>query len=120
LPTFKLLAAAAVLARVDAGKEHLELVERRAETKGSANQQSTCRTQSRVSVSQALERIRQAIRFPGERAQQPDSLDGQLGCSNDDLPHVLHGPLKRAELEQGDDFSGLALVDGIVRRGPGV
>jgi hypothetical protein len=38
-----------------------ELVERRAGTKGNANQQSTCRTQSRMSVSQALERIRQAI-----------------------------------------------------------
>ena len=36
-----------------------ELVERRAGTKGNANQQSTCRTQSRISVSQALERIRQ-------------------------------------------------------------
>src|SRR5260221_12489592 len=33
----------------------------RAETKGNAGQQSTCRTQSRVSVSQALERIRQAF-----------------------------------------------------------
>jgi hypothetical protein len=38
-----------------------EPVERRAETKGNASQQSTCRTQSRVSVSQALERIRQAF-----------------------------------------------------------
>ena len=35
-----------------------ELVERRAGTKGNAGQQSTPRTQSRVSVSQALERIR--------------------------------------------------------------
>ena len=38
-----------------------ESVERRAGTKGNANQQSTCRTQSRISVSQALERIRQAF-----------------------------------------------------------
>ena len=38
-----------------------EPVEQRAETKGNANQQSACRTQSRVSVSQALERIRQAF-----------------------------------------------------------
>ena len=38
-----------------------ELMEQRAETKGNANQQSACRTQSRVSVSQALERIRQAF-----------------------------------------------------------
>jgi len=35
-----------------------ELVEPRAGTKGNAGQQSTRRTQSRVSVSQALERIR--------------------------------------------------------------
>src|SRR5947209_8941214 len=38
-----------------------ESVEPRAETKGNANQQSTHRTQSRVSVSQALERVRQAF-----------------------------------------------------------
>src|SRR6516164_737459 len=38
-----------------------EPVERRAETKGNAGQQSTCRTQCRASVSQALERIRQTF-----------------------------------------------------------
>jgi RNA-directed DNA polymerase len=38
-----------------------ELVERRAGTKGNASQQSTCRTQSRVSVSQALDRIRKVF-----------------------------------------------------------
>src|SRR5260370_10755206 len=38
-----------------------EPVERRAETKGNAGQQSTHRTQSRASVSQALERIRQTF-----------------------------------------------------------
>ena len=37
-----------------------EPVERRAEAKGNASQQSTGRTQSRVPASQALERIRQA------------------------------------------------------------
>ena len=42
-----------------AGETHAaEPVERRAGTKGNADQQSTCRTQSRISVSQALERIR--------------------------------------------------------------
>src|SRR4051794_30624872 len=35
-----------------------EPVERRAGIKGNADQQSTCRAQSRVSVSQALDRIR--------------------------------------------------------------
>src|SRR6266849_9540569 len=39
-----------------------ELVERRAETKGNAGQQSTRRAQDRVGVSQALERVRQAAR----------------------------------------------------------
>src|SRR5712692_7739057 len=38
-----------------------EPVEPRVETKGNAGQQSTRRTQSRASVSQALERIRQAL-----------------------------------------------------------
>src|SRR5689334_18195494 len=40
-----------------------EPVERRAGAKGNANQQSTDRTQNRVTVSQALERIRQAARL---------------------------------------------------------
>ena len=38
-----------------------EPVERRAGTKGNAGQQSTRRTQSRINVSQALERIRQRL-----------------------------------------------------------
>src|SRR5262245_11311069 len=38
-----------------------EPVERRAEAKGNVNQQSTRRTQGRVSVSQVLDRIRQAV-----------------------------------------------------------
>ena len=38
-----------------------ELVERRAGTKGNSDQQSTYRTQSRASVSQELERIRQVF-----------------------------------------------------------
>jgi len=40
-----------------------ELVERRAEAKGNALQQSTRRTQSRGGVTQALERIRQIAAF---------------------------------------------------------
>jgi RNA-directed DNA polymerase len=39
-----------------------EPVEQRAETKGNADQQSTCRAQSRVSVSQALDRIRKVAK----------------------------------------------------------
>src|SRR6516164_1914411 len=44
-----------------------EPVEPRARTKGNADQQSTCRTQCRASVSQALERIRKVAR---ERKQE--------------------------------------------------
>ena len=40
-----------------------EPVEPRAETKGNASQQSTGRTQSRETVSQALERIRHVARI---------------------------------------------------------
>src|SRR5271167_4027632 len=39
-----------------------ESAEPRAEAKGNVSQQSTCRAQERASVSQALERIRQAAR----------------------------------------------------------
>src|SRR5260370_31087733 len=45
-----------------AGQPAAESVERRAETKGNASQQSTRRAQDRESVSQALERIRQVAR----------------------------------------------------------
>ena len=41
-----------------AGRPAAEPVERRAGTEGNAGQQSTCRTQSRESVSQALDRVR--------------------------------------------------------------
>ena len=45
-----------------AGSPAAEPVEPRAGTKGNADQQSTRRAQDRESVSQALERIRQAAR----------------------------------------------------------
>jgi retron-type reverse transcriptase len=45
-----------------ADRSAAEPVEPRAGTKGNASQQSTCRAQNRESVTQALERIRQAAR----------------------------------------------------------
>jgi RNA-directed DNA polymerase len=45
-----------------AGQLAAELVERRAGTKGNVSQQSTRRAQDRISVSQALERVRKAVR----------------------------------------------------------
>ena len=55
----------AVVARESAnkvGRPTAESMERRAEAKGNASQQSTRRAQDRESVSQALERIRQAAK----------------------------------------------------------
>src|SRR5438445_2406791 len=49
-------------AEASTGASAAEPVERRAGTKGNAGQQSTCRAQNRISVSQALERIRQFAR----------------------------------------------------------
>ena len=49
-----------------AGANAAEPVEPRTGTKGNAGQQSTCRAQNRISVSQALERLRQfepCVRF---------------------------------------------------------
>ena len=45
----------------NAERSAAEPVEPRAGTEGNAGQQSTCRAQNRESVSQALERIRQAV-----------------------------------------------------------
>jgi group II intron reverse transcriptase/maturase len=49
-------------AEASAGASAAELVEPRAGTKGNADQQSTCRAQNRISVEQALERIRKVAR----------------------------------------------------------
>src|SRR5947208_10150946 len=49
-------------AEASTGASAAEPVERRTGTKGNAGQQSTCRAQDRESVSQALERVRQAAR----------------------------------------------------------
>ncbi len=55
------LAIVAVKSANKAERSAAELVEQRAGTKGNADQQSTHRTQSRASVSQELERIRQVF-----------------------------------------------------------
>src|SRR2546430_15220954 len=70
-----------------------EPVERRAETKGNVGQQSTHRTQSRVSVSQALERIRQtfAVMTRGRRS---------YGAGRRRLWH-LHRPYELMEVPRG-------------------
>ena len=57
-----------------------EPVERRAGTKGNADQQSTRRTQRRESVSQALERIRRLVPLPTRgRSRMRESRTYGLG-----------------------------------------
>ena len=56
-----------------------EPVERRAEAKGNASQQRTRRTQSRVSVSHALERIRQTVKaLPSHPRWEPYARIGPV------------------------------------------
>ena len=66
-------------------KAPAELLEGRASTKGNPQDQSTCRTQSRESVSQAVERIRQAAtRNPQERLTallHHITIDALLWCA---------------------------------------
>src|SRR4051812_39253700 len=50
------------IAEASARAHAAESVEPRAGTKGNADQQSTCRAQDRISVEQALERIRKVAR----------------------------------------------------------
>src|SRR6266446_6277269 len=67
-----------------------EPVERRAETKGNAGQQSTHRTQSWVSVSQALERIRQvsAVMTRGRSRMRESCMYGSVrGAPSNGRPY---------------------------------
>src|SRR6202035_1384412 len=74
------LAIVAVKPTNKAGQPAAELVEPRAGAEGNASQQSTGRAQYRGTVSQALERIRQAAR---ERVASP--LDTQGGSRMPEL-----------------------------------
>src|SRR5258708_33039065 len=67
-----------------------ELVEPRAGTKGNAGQQSTCRTQSRVSVSQALERIRRLTAVTtrgGSRMRESRTYGSVRGARGNSRPY---------------------------------
>src|SRR3984885_4069696 len=77
-----------------------ELVERRAETKGNAGQQSTLRAQDRAGVSQALDRIRQAARHNKKERftallhhVNPETLRLAFDALNKDAAPGDRGPL---------------------------
>jgi retron-type reverse transcriptase len=67
-----------------------ELMERRAGAKGNVDQQTTCRAQNRASVSQALERIRQAARH-----RKKERFTSLLHHVNVDLLRLAFFELKR-------------------------
>ena len=76
-----------------------ESVERRAETKGNADQQSTCRTQSRISVSQALERMRQAIAVwtrGRSRMRESRTYGSARGALSNQRPYRVRGGYVRS------------------------
>jgi hypothetical protein len=91
-----------------------EPVERRAEAKGNASQQSTRRTQSRVSVSQALERIRQAVTknaLPshtqgGSRMPELGPYGSVRGALSNERPYrdLLHFGIRSAPVDHGLRF----------------
>src|SRR5690348_6766044 len=77
-----------------------EPVERRAGTKGNAGQQSTRRTQSRASVSQALERIRKVTR---ERTKERFTtlfhhISVDLREIKESLRRCMHRPIPEQEM----------------------
>lgn len=67
-----------------------ERMEPRAETEGNASQQNTCRAQNRVSVNQALDRIRQAA-----RTRKKEQFTALLHHVNIDLLRQAYFDLKR-------------------------
>ncbi len=73
-------------------KAPAELPEGRASTKGNSQDQSTYRTQGRVSVSQAVERIRQAATKRNVRYQVLREHDGSQDrvCRQGNVCHVSH------------------------------
>src|SRR5258708_4787840 len=71
----------------NAGQPAAERVERRAGTEGNAGQQSTRRAQDRESVSQALERVRQAAK----RSPCRQTPEVGAGCGKSARPDLCGG-----------------------------
>src|SRR5205085_1777677 len=118
-------------AEASTGASAAEPVERRAGTKGNAGQQSTCRAQNRISVSQALERIRQfAVTHPrwepyagkphvrfcaGGRAMKRTSLPLRSVASAAESPRRIADSIGTLPQSMRRDFSGVS-YDEAMRR----
>src|SRR6266702_2835632 len=90
-----------------------ELVEPRAETKGNAGRQSTCRTQSRTGVSQALERIRQIMAVNtrgGSRMRESRTYGSVRGALSNERPYRVPGVLLHLHMSARGTKRPLAAV----------
>jgi hypothetical protein len=100
-----------------AGQPAAEPVEPRVEAKGNASQQRTRRTQSRVSVSHALERIRQSVRKKkaspsntrgGSRVPELGPLGSVRGALSNERPYRdLRNVGAKYPLERSPRFPGI-------------
>jgi hypothetical protein len=95
------------------GRPTAEQVERRVEAEGNADQQSTRRAQDRISVSNALERIRHAA-----RTRKKEQFTALLHHANIDMLRV---PLYRQQAiikrDAGVQIALSTLNDGVLRVG---
>src|SRR5207302_7090137 len=94
-----------------------ESMERRAGTKGNASQQSTCRAQSRISVSQAPDRMRQllAVWTRGGSRMRESRTDGSVrgACDETHVPtataprvhHAAELPMKARDQDKEENQS---------------
>ena len=90
-----------------------ELVEPRTGTKGNADQQNTYRTQSRISVSQALERIRQAVAVTHPR-WEPHAGKPHVRICAGGARQLASLPLRRRDVHRGARRRG-GVADGGAR-----
>src|SRR5881394_1016539 len=94
-----------------------ESMERRAGTKGNASQQSTCRAQSRISVSQAPDRMRQLLAVwtrGGSRMRESRTYGSVRGaCDETHVPTATQARIHHAAGRRGGiGPTGVALVAG--------
>src|SRR5438094_3207738 len=86
-----------------------ESMERRAGTKGNASQQSTCRAQSRISVSQAPDRMRQLLAVwtrGGSRMRESRTYGSVRGaCDETHVPTATEARIHHAARRRGDDVA---------------
>src|SRR5438093_2577054 len=82
-----------------------ESMERRAGTKGNASQQSTCRAQSRISVSQAPDRMRQLLAVwtrGGSRMRESRTYGSVRGaCDETHVPTATKARIHHASRRRG-------------------